>query len=82
MYMNKFLNISTCIFEDCQSNNLTVALLNVEAVLEKVWESLHTGSWADASDGMRKLYSHASLLKVNCINIVIKGHYFCIFIID
>jgi len=42
-----------------------VALSSVEAVLEKVWESLHTGSWADASDGMRKLYSHASLLKVS-----------------
>jgi len=42
-----------------------VALSSVEAVLEKVWESLHTGSWADASHGMRKLYSHASLLKVS-----------------
>lgn len=41
-------------------------MLNIEAVLEKIWESLHTGSWADASDGMRKLYSHASLLKVSC----------------
>lgn len=55
----------TYFFEACQSDNLTVALLNVEAILEKVWESLHTGSWADASDGMRKLYSHASLLKVS-----------------
>lgn len=42
-----------------------MSLSCVEAVLEKVWESLHTGSWANASDGMRKLYSHASLLKVS-----------------
>lgn len=48
-----------------------VALSSVDSVLEKTWESLHTGSWADASDGIRKLYSHASLFKVNNnINIV------------
>jgi len=41
--------------------------------LEKVWESLHTGSWADASDGIRKLYAHASLLKVSSINIFIRN---------
>lgn len=40
------------------------ALSSVDAVLEKTWESLHTGSWADASDRVRKLYSYASLLKV------------------
>lgn len=33
--------------------------------MEKTWESLHTGSWADVSDDIRKLYSHASLLKVS-----------------
>lgn len=44
-----------------------VALSSVDAVLEKTWESLHTGSWADTPDGIRKLYSHASLLKVNII---------------
>lgn len=42
-----------------------MALSCVEAVLEKVWESLHTGSWADVPNDTRKLYSHASLLKVS-----------------
>ncbi|XP_015379377.1 PREDICTED: lysine-specific demethylase 8 [Diuraphis noxia] len=52
---------------DSQSENSKVALSSVEAVLEKVWESLHTGSWANAPDGMRKLYSHASLLKAKLL---------------
>lgn len=52
---------------DSQTENLKVALTSIEAVLEKVWESLHTGSWAEAPDGMRKLYSHASLLKAKLL---------------
>lgn len=56
--------LTTFSFLACQSGNLLGALSSVDAVLEKTWESLHTGSWADASDEVRKLYSHASLLKV------------------
>ncbi|XP_027848509.2 bifunctional peptidase and arginyl-hydroxylase JMJD5 isoform X1 [Aphis gossypii] len=52
---------------DSHTENTKVALSSVEAVLEKVWESFHTGSWADAPDGMRKLYSHASLLKTKLL---------------
>uniref|UniRef100_A0A2S2PPD3 JmjC domain-containing protein 5 n=1 Tax=Schizaphis graminum TaxID=13262 RepID=A0A2S2PPD3_SCHGA len=52
---------------DSLTENLKVALSSIEAVLEKVWESLHTGSWNDAPDGMRKLYSHASLLKTKLL---------------
>lgn len=52
---------------DSLTENTKVALSSVEAVLEKVWESFHTGSWADAPDDMRKLYSHASLLKTKLL---------------
>ncbi|VVC33352.1 JmjC domain [Cinara cedri] len=54
-------------FNDCQSDNILVSLSSVEAVLEKVWESLHTGVWDNASDDIRKLYSHASLLKTKLL---------------
>ncbi|XP_050428165.1 bifunctional peptidase and arginyl-hydroxylase JMJD5-like isoform X2 [Adelges cooleyi] len=48
-------------------NDRATSLSKIEDVLEKIWEYLHTGSWVDVSEGMRKLYSHASLFKTKLL---------------